>query len=52
MSLKTAYSDFKRGKRRTSRSQVYFRDPTPEQWQKTMDNYYRQQQNQKNARYK
>jgi hypothetical protein len=52
MSFRTAYSDFRRGKRRTSRSQGYFRDPTPEEWQKTMDEYFKREQNKKNGRYK
>ena len=53
MSFRTAYSDFKR-RRRTSRStpQGYFCDPTPEEWQKTMDEYFKREQNKKNGRYK
>ena len=50
MSFRTAYYSFKSG-RRTSKPQGYLRDPTPEQWQKIMDEYYkRQMQNNGNKR--
>lgn len=42
MSFRTAYHSFKSG-RRTSKPQRYLRDPTPEQWKKTMDEYYKHQ---------
>jgi hypothetical protein len=42
MSFRTAYSSFKQGKR-ASKPQGYLRDPTPEEWKKTMDEYYKQQ---------
>ena len=42
MSFRTAYYSFKSGGR-TSKPQGYLRDPTPEQWKKTMDEYYKRQ---------
>ncbi len=48
MSFRTAYFNFKSG-RKSSKSQGYFRDPTPEEWKKTMDQYYQQQQRKKNG---
>lgn len=42
MSFRTAYSNFKSG-RRTSRPQGPIRDLTPEQQKKQLDNYYIQQ---------
>lgn len=42
MSFRTAYSSFKSG-RKSNRPQGYLRDPTPEEWKKTMDEYYKQQ---------
>lgn len=49
MSFRAAYSSFKSG-RKSSKPQGYFRDPTPEEWKKTMDEYYIQQQRKKNGR--
>ena len=49
MSFRTAYSNFKSG-RRPSRPQGLLRDPTPEQWKKQMDEYYIQQMRKKNGR--
>jgi hypothetical protein len=50
MSFRTAYHSFKSGGR-TSKPQGYLRDPTLEQWKKTMDEYYkRQMQNSGNKR--
>lgn len=46
MSFRTAYFDIKRGRTR-QRSLAPFRDPTPEEWKKTMDEYYKQQQRKK-----
>lgn len=42
MSFRTSYHSFKSG-RSTSKPQGYLRDPTPEQWKKTMDEYYKRQ---------
>lgn len=42
MSFRTAYSSFKSG-RKPSKSPGYLRDPTPEEWKKTMDEYYKRQ---------
>lgn len=42
MSFRTAYASFRSGQR-TSKPQGLLRDPTPEQWKKTMDEYYKQQ---------
>lgn len=42
MSFRSAYSQFKSG-RSATKPQGYFRDPTPEQWSKTMDEYYKRQ---------
>ena len=44
MSFRTAYSSFK-SSQKASRSQGYLRDPTPEEWKKTMDEYHKQQAN-------
>ena len=50
MSFRTAYHSFNSGGR-TSKPQGYLRDSTPEQWKKTMDEYYkRQMQNSGNKR--
>lgn len=50
MSFRTAYYDANRGRWRL-RSLAPFRDPTPEEWKKTMDEYYKQQnQNRYNGR--
>lgn len=46
MSFRTAYFDTKRGRTR-HRSLAPFRDPTPEEWKRTMDEYYKQQQRKK-----
>ena len=45
MSLKTAYYDSLRKSRSTSRglNQDLIRDPTPEEWKRTMNEYYVQQ---------
>lgn len=48
MSFRTAYFDSKRSRTR-HRSLAPFRDPTPEEWKKTMDEYYKQQQRKKNG---
>ena len=48
MSFRTAYHSTKSG-RKSSKTQGYFRDPTPEEWRKTMDKYYIQQQRKKNG---
>jgi hypothetical protein len=42
MSFRTAYSSLKSG-RKPSKPQGYLRDPTPEEWKKIMDNYYKRQ---------
>lgn len=42
MSFRTAYRAVKSGKK-PSAPQGYLRDPTPEEWKKTMDEYYKQQ---------
>jgi hypothetical protein len=42
MSFRTAYRDFKSG-RRARGPQGLISDPTPEQWKRTMDEYYKQQ---------
>ena len=42
MSFRSAYYGLKSG-RKPSTSQGYFRDPTPEEWKKRMDEYYKQQ---------
>lgn len=49
MSFRTAYSDFKSG-RKVTRSQGLHRDPTPEEQKKIMDRYYIKQQQKKNGR--
>jgi len=49
MSFRTAYHSFKSG-HRSSRSPGYFRDSTPEEWKRKMDEYYIQQQRKKNGR--
>jgi hypothetical protein len=49
MSFRAAYHSFKSG-RRTSKPQGYLRDPTPEQWKKTMDEYYKRQMQNGNKR--
>jgi hypothetical protein len=49
MSFRTAYHSFKSG-RHTSKPQGYLRDPTPEQWKKTMDEYYKRQSQNRNKR--
>jgi hypothetical protein len=41
MSFRTAYSGQKTGKK-PSKPQGYFRDPTPEEWEKRMQEYYQQ----------
>jgi hypothetical protein len=43
MSFRTAYSDLKSG-RRARGPQGLISDPTPEEWKKTMDEYYKKQQ--------
>ena len=48
MSFRTAYYGVKSG-RKTNKPRGYFRDPTPEEWRKTMDEYYIQQQRKKNG---
>jgi hypothetical protein len=45
MSFRTAYHSLK--SRKPSGPQPLFRDPTPEQWKKTLDDYYIQQQKKK-----
>ena len=42
MSFRTAYSSLKSSKK-SSKPQGYLRDPTPEQWKKTMNEYYKRQ---------
>jgi hypothetical protein len=42
MSFRSAYSDFKRG-RNSNTPQGNFRDPTPEELKRKMDEYYIQQ---------
>ena len=42
MSFRAAYFDFKRGRNSTP-PKGYFRDPTPEQWKKTLDDYYKKE---------
>lgn len=42
MSFRTAYSSLNSG-RKPSKPQGLLRDPTPEEWKKTMDTYYKQQ---------
>lgn len=49
MSFRTSYSGFKTN-RYSSKSQGYFRDPTPEEWKRKLDEYYIQQQHKKNGR--
>ena len=49
MSFRTAYSSFKSGKK-PSKPQGYFRDLTPEEWKRKLDEYYIQQQRKKNGR--
>jgi hypothetical protein len=49
MSFRTAYFGLK-SSRRTSRPQGYLCDPTPEEWRRKMDEYYRQEQQRKNGR--
>jgi hypothetical protein len=44
MSFRTAYSSLKSGKK-PSKPQGYLRDPTPEEWKKTMDEYHKRQTN-------
>lgn len=46
MSFRTAYSDAKRS-RRANPSRGYYRDPTPEEWKRKMDEYYVEQQRKK-----
>jgi hypothetical protein len=42
MSFRTAYSDYKRGS--TARKpQGYLRDPTPKEWERTIDEHRKQQ---------
>ena len=48
MSFRTAYNSFKSG-RGSSKPQGSFRDPTPEEWKKRMEEYYIQQQRKKNG---
>lgn len=48
MSFRTAYNSVKSG-RSSSKPQDSFRDPTPEEWKKRMDEYYIQQQRKKNG---
>jgi hypothetical protein len=48
MSFRTAYHSFKSG-RSATKPRGYFRDPTPEEWKKRMDEYYIQQQRRKNG---
>jgi hypothetical protein len=49
MSFRTAYNDLKRSSNRRSPSPGYLRDPSPEEWKRTMDEYYKQQQKRKNG---
>lgn len=49
MSFRTAYHSLKNS-RRTTKPQGYLRDPTPEEWKRTMDEYYKQQQQNKGKR--
>jgi len=42
MSFRTTYSNVKLGKK-PSRPQGLLRDPTPEEWDKRMQEYYKQQ---------
>jgi hypothetical protein len=42
MSFRTVYSSFKQGSR-ASKPQGLLRDPTPKEWKKTMDEYYKRQ---------
>lgn len=42
MSFKKAYQAVKSG-RKPSQPQGYLRDPTPEEWEKRMQAYYKQQ---------
>lgn len=46
--MRTAYSGVKSGKK-SSKPQGYFRDPTPEEWKRKLDEYYIQQQRKKNG---
>ena len=48
MSFRTAYHSVKSG-RKSSKPQGYFRDPTPEEWKRKLDEYYIQQQRKKNG---
>jgi hypothetical protein len=48
VSFRTAYNSFKSG-RSSSKPQGFFRDLTPEEWKKKMDEYYIQQQRKKNG---
>jgi hypothetical protein len=48
MSFRTAYHSFK-SSRGSIKPGGYFRDPTPEEWKKRMDEYYIQQQRKKNG---
>ena len=48
MSFRTAYHSFK-SSRDSTKPRDYFRDPTPEEWKRRMDEYYIQQQRKKNG---
>lgn len=45
MSFRTSYNDYK--SRSYSGNKSYYRDPTPKEWERTMDEYYKQQQKKK-----
>ena len=48
MSFRTAYNDALRNGYKNSRrglNQGLYRDPTPEEWQKTMNEYYKRMRN-------
>lgn len=42
MSFRTSHTSFKSGKK-SSKPQGYLRDPTPKEWEKTMDEYHKRQ---------
>jgi hypothetical protein len=50
MSFRTAYHSLKSGRYR-SKPQGYLRDPTPEEWEKMMDNYYKRQKSSRRGRW-
>lgn len=47
MSFRSAYQSFKSSSQKSRSGVGLFRDPTPEQWKKTMDEYYIREQNRK-----